>query len=67
MKIPGLRYQRVFKPLKQSAMKEYLLFIALLMVIYMGYLYVQRKEKKAIKRYYGYRTSRHAQQTRKAA
>jgi hypothetical protein len=48
-------------------MKEYLLFIGLLVVIYTCYLYVQRKEKKAIKRYYGYKTSRRVQEIRKAA
>jgi hypothetical protein len=48
-------------------MEQYLLFIGLLIVVYIGYLYVQRKEKKMLKRYYGYRTSRHSQKHKKAA
>ena len=44
------------------------MFIAILSVIYVGYLFVQARERKRMKRYYGYSTSRRSQQSlRKAA
>jgi ABC-type nickel/cobalt efflux system permease component RcnA len=48
-------------------MQPYLLLITLLIIIYTGYLFIQRKEKRMMKRYYGYKTSRRSQELKKAA
>jgi hypothetical protein len=51
-------------------MKEYLMLMGLLAVVYMGYLVVQAKEKKMMRRYYGYRSrsrSTSAKQLKQAA
>jgi hypothetical protein len=49
-------------------MTQYLLFIALLTVVYLGYLFVQAREKKRMKRYYGHSRRREGERnTKKAA
>jgi hypothetical protein len=49
-------------------MIQYVIFIALLSMIYAGYLFVQAKERKRMKRYYGYSTrKRNETRIKKAA
>jgi hypothetical protein len=49
-------------------MQEYLFFIGLLSVVYLAYLTTRVREKKQMKRYYGYRSrQREESRVRKAA
>lgn len=49
-------------------MTQYLIFIALMTVVYAGYQVVQSKERKRMKKYYGYHTRKRSEQKmRKAA
>ncbi len=48
-------------------MTQYLIFIALLSVIYLGFLLVRLKERKRMKRYYGYKTRRRSEVRMKRA
>ena len=43
-------------------MIQYVIFIALLSVIYAGYLLVQFKQRKRMKKYYGYSTRKRSEQ-----
>jgi hypothetical protein len=42
-------------------MQEYLLFIGLLSVVYLGYMVVRARERRQMKRYYGYRSRQRAE------
>jgi hypothetical protein len=50
-------------------MKEYSFLMTILSAIYIGFLFVQAREKKMARRYYGYRSSRSrsSRQLKKAA
>jgi hypothetical protein len=49
-------------------MQEYLFFIGILSAVYLGFLFTRAKEKRQMKRYYGYRTRQRAEsRMRKAA
>lgn len=42
-------------------MIQYVIFIALLSVVYAGYLVIQSKERKRMKKYYGYSTRKRSE------
>jgi hypothetical protein len=48
-------------------MTQYVIFIGVLSVIYAGYLFVQARERKRMKRYYGYSTRKRSERSIKKA